>query len=131
VDTDGPTTQEIVPFPGVTLLRDRFNIPHVYASTRDASIETAGWIAAEDRGLLLQLARNDARVAVIDAWFTAVGPIRRSDLRPTAQTKLRSRRDERLLRAGRRHAVLRDIDLSSSASIRPATGLDDRAVDPQ
>ena len=28
VDTDGPTTQA-VPFPGVTLLRDRFNVPHV------------------------------------------------------------------------------------------------------
>ncbi len=44
VDTDGPTTVESVPFPGVTLLRDRFNIPHVYAKTRQASIETAGWI---------------------------------------------------------------------------------------
>ena len=31
VDTDGPTTQEAVPFPGVTLLRDRFNVPHIYA----------------------------------------------------------------------------------------------------
>ncbi len=27
VDTDGPATQEAVPFPGVTLMRDRYNVP--------------------------------------------------------------------------------------------------------
>ena len=58
VDTDGPTTQEAVPFPGVTLLRDRFNVPHVFANTRAAGIQTAGWILAEDRGLLLEQART-------------------------------------------------------------------------
>src|SRR3954451_12687086 len=115
VDTDGPTTQEAVPFAGVTLLRDRFNIPHVYASTRDASIETAGWIAAEDRGLLLQLARNDARVAVIDApGLSAVGLISQgASFRPTVQTETAvSQETTVLLRAGLEgRAVLRDIDL--------------------
>jgi hypothetical protein len=115
VDTDGPTTQEVVPFPGVTLLRDRFNIPHVYATTRDASIETAGWIAAEDRGLLLQLARNDARVAVIDApGLTAVGLISQgATFRPSAQTEAAvSQETNVLMGAGREgQAVLRDIDL--------------------
>ena len=115
VDTDGPTTQESVPFPGVTLLRDRFNIPHVFASTRDASIETAGWIAAEDRGLLLQLARNDSRVAVIDApGLTAVGLLSQgATFRPSAQTEAAvSQETNVLMRAGREgRAVLRDIDL--------------------
>jgi hypothetical protein len=115
VDTDGPTTQEAVPFPGVTLLRDRFNIPHVYATTRDASIETAGWIAAEDRGLLLQLARNDARVAVIDApGLSAVGLISQgATFKPSAQTEAAtSQETNALVGAGREgQAVLRDIDL--------------------
>jgi acyl-homoserine lactone acylase PvdQ len=115
VDTDGPTTQEQVPFPGVTLLRDKYDIPHVYASTRDASIETAGWIAAEDRGLLLQLARYDARVAVIDApGLTAVGLISQgASFQPSAQTEAAvSQETNVLMRAGREgRAVLRDIDL--------------------
>ena len=74
VDTDGPTTQENVPFPGVTLLRDRFNVPHIYANTHVGGVETAGWILAEDRGLLLEQARYNSRVAVIDApGLSAIG----------------------------------------------------------
>jgi acyl-homoserine lactone acylase PvdQ len=115
IDTDGPTTQEVVPFPGVTLLRDKFNIPHVYATTRDASIQTAGWIAAEDRGLLLQLARYDALLAAIDApGLTAVGLISQgASFQPSAQTTATvSQQTNVLMRAGREgQAVLRDIDL--------------------
>src|SRR3954466_8603643 len=46
IDPDGPTTQEPVPFAGVPLLRDRFNVPHVFASTRAGGIQTSGWILA-------------------------------------------------------------------------------------
>ena len=53
--------------PGVTIIRDKFDVPHVHATTHDGGIWAAGWIAAEDRGLLLQQARNNARVAAIDA----------------------------------------------------------------
>ena len=56
-----------VPRPGVTIIRDKFNVPHVNATTYDGGIWAAGWIAAEDRGLLLQQARYNARVAAIDA----------------------------------------------------------------
>ena len=115
IDTDGPTTQENVPFPGVTLIRDRFNVPHVYASTRDASIQTAGWIAAEDRGLLLQLARYDARVAVIDTpGITAIGLLSQGkSFQPSAQTEsVIAQETNVLLRHGAEgRAVLRDIDL--------------------
>src|SRR5581483_4686532 len=52
IDTSGPGTIE--------------NVPYVEASTYDGGIWAAGWIAAEDRGLLLQQARYNARVAAID-----------------------------------------------------------------
>ncbi len=51
----------------MTITRDKFNVPHVNATTYDGGIWAAGWIAAEDRGLLLQQARYNARVAAIDA----------------------------------------------------------------
>jgi acyl-homoserine lactone acylase PvdQ len=114
VDTDGPTTQEAVPFPGVTLLRDRYDIPHVYAKTHAGGIETAGWILAEDRGLLLQQARYDSRVAVIDApGLSAIDLI--SGLQsfvPSAQTEAVVSGETRALkRKGKEgKAVLRDID---------------------
>ncbi|HEY7268068.1 MAG TPA: penicillin acylase family protein [Solirubrobacterales bacterium] len=114
IDTDGPVTQEPVPFPGVTLLRDRFNIPHVYASTRAAGIQTAGWILAEDRSLLLEQARYNARVAVIDApGLSAIGlTAGLQSFKPSAQTEaFTSTETKALKRQGKEgKAVLRDID---------------------
>ena len=105
---------ESVPFPGVTLLRDRFDVPHVYAKTRQASIETAGWILAEDRGLLLQQARYNSRVAVIDApGLSAIGlTAGLQTFKPSAQTEaFVSTETKALKRAGKEgKAVLRDID---------------------
>lgn len=114
VDTDGPTTQENVPFPGVTLLRDRFNVPHVYANTRQASIETAGWIVAEDRGLLLEQARYNSRVAVIDApGLSAIGLTSSlQTFKPSAQTEAYVATETKALQGAGKEgkAVLRDID---------------------
>jgi hypothetical protein len=115
IDTDGPTTQENVPFAGVTLVRDRFNVPHVYASTRDGSIQAAGWIAAEDRGLLLELARYDARVAVIGTpGITAIGLLSAGKtFKPSPQTEaVISQETDVLMRHGKEgRAVLHDIDV--------------------
>jgi acyl-homoserine lactone acylase PvdQ len=63
---DGPGTPDPVPRPGVEIIRDSFNVPHVTAATYDDGIWAAGWIAAKDRGLLLQQARYNARVAAVD-----------------------------------------------------------------
>ena len=68
VDTDGPTTQEAVPFPGVTLLRDRFNVPHVYADTRggrhrDGGLDPRRGPRPAARAGPLQLARRGHRRA--------------------------------------------------------------------
>src|SRR4029077_16417914 len=35
VGPDGPATAESVPRKGVTILRDRYNVPHIHGSTRD------------------------------------------------------------------------------------------------
>jgi acyl-homoserine lactone acylase PvdQ len=114
VDTDGPTTQEAVPFPGVTIIRDRFNVPHVYASTRAGGIQAAGWILAEDRSLLLEQARFNARVAVIDApGLSAIGlTAGLQTFKPSTQTEAFTATETKALkRRGKEgKAVLRDID---------------------
>jgi acyl-homoserine lactone acylase PvdQ len=113
IDTAGPGTPESVPYPGVTIIRDKFNVPHVYASTYDGGIWAAGWIAAKDRGLLLQQARNNARVAAIDApGLSALSLI--AGLRsftPSAQTEAEIAKQTQVLRnAGPEgRAVLEDI----------------------
>ena len=67
VGPDGPTTTEVLPRDDVTITRDRFNVPHVDAETREAGIWAAGWISGADRRLLGEQARYNARVAAIDA----------------------------------------------------------------
>ncbi len=114
VDTDGPSTQEVVPFPGVTIIRDRFNVPHVYATTRTGGVQAAGWILAEDRSLLLEQARYNARVAVIDApGLSAIGlTAGLQTFKPSAQTEAFTATETKALkRQGKEgKAVLRDID---------------------
>ena len=74
IDNAGPGTVEPVPYDGVTITRDSYNVPHVKSTTYDGGIWAAGWIAAEDRGLLLQQARYNARVAAIGApGLSAIG----------------------------------------------------------
>lgn len=60
-----PTRTE-KPKPGVTIYRDRFDVPHVYGSTRANTEFGAGWATAEDRGIYLQLLRGPARIAALD-----------------------------------------------------------------
>jgi acyl-homoserine lactone acylase PvdQ len=112
--TDGPGTVESVPFPGVTIVRDRFHVPHVTATTHAGGVWAAGWIAAEDRGLLLQEARENSRVAAIDApGLSAIGLIENlQSFQPSAQTEqVLSRQTQALQRAGSEgRAVLADID---------------------
>ena len=52
--------------PGLQILRDRYDIPHIYGRTRDDVMFGAGWVAAEDRGLLLQFGIGPAYVAALD-----------------------------------------------------------------
>jgi acyl-homoserine lactone acylase PvdQ len=54
------------PRTGVTIYRDRFDVPHIYGKTRASTEFGAGWATAEDRGLDLQLLRGPARIAALD-----------------------------------------------------------------
>ena len=63
----GPLKREPVPRKGVRIIRDRFNVPHIYGKTNDDVTWGAGWALAHDRELLLEQARYNARVAVVDA----------------------------------------------------------------
>ena len=54
------------PRPGVTIVRDSFGVAHVTGRTEADVAFGAGWVTAEDRGLLLQLIRGPARVAALD-----------------------------------------------------------------
>ena len=54
------------PRTGVTIVRDRWDVPHVYGTTR-ANVEFgAGYATAEDRLLLMQLLRGPGRIAALD-----------------------------------------------------------------
>jgi acyl-homoserine lactone acylase PvdQ len=67
VGEDGPGTVEAIPRAGVTVVRDRFDVPHITGGSRDDVTWAMGWILGEDRGLLLAQARDAARLAAIDA----------------------------------------------------------------
>src|SRR4051794_4021943 len=63
----GATHEEQTGRPGLRLVYDSYGIPHVYGRTRADVAFGAGWTTARDRGLLIQLGRGPARLAVADA----------------------------------------------------------------
>ena len=67
VGPDGPGTAEPTPRAGVTITRDKYNVPHITGVTRDDVTWAMGWVTQEDRALLLAQGRNPARLAAIDA----------------------------------------------------------------
>lgn len=85
----GPVTKEPVPRVGVTIYRDRFDVPYVYGKTRDDVTWGAGWVLAEDRGLLLEEARYISLLAAIGApglsAINLIGDV--ASFKPTAQTE--------------------------------------------
>jgi acyl-homoserine lactone acylase PvdQ len=62
----GQTHEEQTGRPGLRLIYDSFGVPHIYGKTRADVAFGAGWATARDRGLLIQLGRGPARVAVAD-----------------------------------------------------------------
>lgn len=113
--TDGPGTDDPIPGrPDIQITRDIYNVPHVVADSYDGGIFAAGWIAAKDRGLLLQQARFNARVAAIDApGLSAIGLVTQlRNFQPSAQTEaVVAKQAKTLKKEGKEgKAVLRDID---------------------
>jgi acyl-homoserine lactone acylase PvdQ len=64
---DGRAVRTVRPRAGVTIVRDRWGVPHVTGRTRPDVAFGAGWATAEDRGLLLALLRGPGRIAALDA----------------------------------------------------------------
>src|SRR5712691_8423304 len=54
------------PRPGLRILRDRWDVPHVYGRTRTDVEFGAGYATAEDRFILLELLRGPGRLAALD-----------------------------------------------------------------
>jgi len=62
----GKAVRAEVPRNGVKILRDRWDVPHVYGRTR-ADVEFgAGYATAEDRYVLMELLRGPGRLAALD-----------------------------------------------------------------
>jgi Penicillin amidase len=74
---------------GVRILRDTFDVPHVFGKTEAAVFYGAGYAAAEDRGILMELARYPGRLACIDApGFNAFGvALSGAQFKPSPQTE--------------------------------------------
>ncbi len=53
--------------PGLRILRDSHDVPHIYGKTRADVMFGAGWVAAEDRELLLLEGLGPAYLATLDA----------------------------------------------------------------
>ncbi|MEA2290618.1 MAG: hypothetical protein QOD55_2615 [Solirubrobacteraceae bacterium] len=137
-----PCRVQSVPRRGVRLVRDRFNVPHITAQRADDLTWAAGWVTAEDRGLLLEQVRYAARLAAIDApnlQAIDVASARQAFV-PSAQTDAEIARQTRVLRAAGRKGrrLLHDIDVyvtginaqlrRSGSAARPWTRTDVYAV---
>jgi acyl-homoserine lactone acylase PvdQ len=61
-----PLRTETTGHAGLEIVRDSHDIPHVFGETRSDVMWGSGWIAAEDRGLLLRLGLGPAYTAALD-----------------------------------------------------------------
>jgi acyl-homoserine lactone acylase PvdQ len=52
--------------PGLRILRDRWDVPHVYGRTRTDVMFGSGWVTAADRGALMEDLRGPAEIATLD-----------------------------------------------------------------
>jgi len=111
----GPLSNEAVPHAGVTVTRDAYNVPYIDATTYDDLTWAAGWVEAEDQGLLLNEARYLGRLAAIDApGQNVIGLIGNlASFAPSPQTEREvSKQTGALLAHGAKgRAVLHDIDV--------------------
>ena len=62
----GPVVRVERPKPGLTIYRDAHDIPHIYGRTRADVMFGSGWVAAEDRELLLLEGLGPAYLATLD-----------------------------------------------------------------
>src|SRR4051812_21421242 len=102
----GKTTRESTPRKGLKILRDAWGVAHVYGKTASDVMWGSGWVAAEDRGLILQLIRGPGRIAALD------GPAydQTRELVPSSQTEAELAREYTLLRGPNGKQLLKEVD---------------------
>jgi acyl-homoserine lactone acylase PvdQ len=105
---------EAVPRPGLTIVRDSWDVPHITGATR-ADVEFgAGWVTAEDRGLFIEAIRGPARLAAIDAPGVDPFSLATSGAKfvPSPATEQFLDQEQRLIDATgpKGHQVLLDMD---------------------
>jgi acyl-homoserine lactone acylase PvdQ len=101
------------PRDGVTISRDRFDVPHIVGTTRANTEFGAGWATAEDRGLYLQLLRGPARIAALDVpGYDAFSlALTASTFVPSAQTEAFLASQVKLVQqTARGRQLIRDVD---------------------
>jgi len=113
---EGPATPETVPRAGVTIVRDKYLVPHITGKTRDDVTWAMGWVLEQDRGLLLAQGRYPGRIAALDVpGVSAFGLIK--DLKTFTPTAAADRQIDREQTAALRaagpdgRALLHDIDV--------------------
>jgi acyl-homoserine lactone acylase PvdQ len=110
----GPARRERVPRPGVKIVRDRWNVPHITGKTRADVAWGAGWVTIEDRYLLISLARNATALAALDVPGLDPFGVALSGQRfePSRQTERFLARQTGVLRrqGPKGRQLLRDID---------------------
>jgi acyl-homoserine lactone acylase PvdQ len=111
-----PCTTEPTPRSGLTLVRDKFNVPHITGRTRDDATWGAGWVLAEDRALLLAQGRYPARFAALDVpgidAFSLVTGLKTVTVTKQADAMIDRQETAALLAHGREgRRLLHDIDV--------------------
>jgi acyl-homoserine lactone acylase PvdQ len=98
---------------GVTIRRDAWDVPHVFGPSEAAVFYGAGWAAAEDRGILMELARGPGRLACVDApgYNAFAVALSGRTFTPSAQTEAFVNAQLKWLTASAAgRAELRDVD---------------------
>lgn len=106
------------PRAGLRIVRDSFDVPHITGATDNDVTFGAGWVSAEDRGLLLEQARYNSRVAAVDApGLSAIDLVKGlKSFKPSAQTEREVAKQTRVILAqgARGRQLLHDIDVFTS-----------------
>ena len=112
----GATRNEPVPGrPGISIQRDEFNVPHIRGETEDDVAFAVGWVTAQDRGLLIEQARYNARAAAVDAPGLSALELTAQllNFQPSAQTEAEVAKQAQVLesKGEKGRQVLHDIDV--------------------
>src|SRR4051812_38672085 len=112
----GPTHVESTPRKGLKIVRDAYNVPHLTGKSRDDLTWGSGWVAQEDRGLLLAQARYAARFAALDVpgirAFDLVTGLKQVTVTKQADRIIEREQTHALKQQGKEgRAILHDVDV--------------------